>query len=731
MKSVTVKLHYCHGIKKLEHTFDFSDDPDGRRRGAIAVYAPNGTMKTSLADTFGDVPEPSRDRYFTDRKSSRTIVDENGTDLSRDNIFVARPYADSFEAEQKTALLVNAEMQKQYDELIRSVDEAETRLLKNLKALSGWKKEDLRRQVSLAFTDTDGTFYGALSQAKDEVEKMEDAPLASIKYEMIFEESVQNLLKEAGFRAALKDYIERYDELLGKSIYFKKGVFNYYHAATIAKTLGDNGFFKANHTVNLKATVSREIKTKEQLLALIDEEKAKLTDDDALRKRLEEINKKLDKNAQLREFREYLHQHLELLPLLMDLDKLKRNLWLSYLRESVELYREVLSKHEQSRNKIQLIKSDATKQESRWEEVVHLFNNRFHVPFTLRIRNKADAVVGAEEILALEFFYKDGEDEVNVNSDGLTDGLSTGEKKARYILNILFEMEERKQTKRDTLFVFDDIADSFDYQNKYAIVQYLKEISEELCFRMLILTHNFDFFRTICERFVGHAHCFVVSKSDDEIKLSKAPDVSNAFVHNLKNGFATDTKKTIACIPFIRNLLDFTLSENDRKNSPNYEKLTSMLHWKDDTPTITCGELDAIFNEQFKPVKNSLNPNQRVMQLLEEATKECLEAMEGINFENKIVLSIAIRIQAERFMVGEITKNKEVPTSKRNQTDALLKQFDRVCKPDKNIREILEDVLLMTPECIHINAFMYEPIIDMSDEHLRGLFKRVKALNPN
>ena len=94
----------------------------------------------------------------------RTIVDENGTDLSRDNIFVARPYADSFEAEQKTALLVNAEMQKQYDELIRSVDEAETRLLKNLKALSGWKKEDLRRQVSLAFTDTDGTFYGALSQ---------------------------------------------------------------------------------------------------------------------------------------------------------------------------------------------------------------------------------------------------------------------------------------------------------------------------------------------------------------------------------------------------------------------------------------------------------------------------------------------------------------------------------------------------------------------------------------
>ena len=65
----------------------------------------------------------------------------------------------------------------------------------------------------------------------------------------------------------------------------------------------------------------------------------------------------------------------------------------------------------------------------------------------------------------------------------LTDGLSTGEKEGTYILNILFEMEERKQTKRDTLFVFDDIADSFDYQNKYAIVQYLKEISRGAVFQ--------------------------------------------------------------------------------------------------------------------------------------------------------------------------------------------------------------------------------------------------------
>jgi len=32
------------------------------------------------------------------------------------------------------------------------------------------------------------------------------------------------------------------------------------------------------------------------------------------------------------------------------------------------------------------------------------------------------------------------------------------------------------------------------------------------------------------------------------------------------------------------------------------------------------------------------------------------------------------------------------------------------------------------PENIHLNSFMYEPIIDMSDVALRGLYSDVKSL---
>ena len=41
---------------------------------------------------------------------------------------------------------------------------------------------------------------------------------------------------------------------------------------------------------------------------------------------------------------------------------------------------------------------------------------------------------------------------------------------------------------------------------------------------------------------------------------------------------------------------------------------------------------------------------------------------------------------------------------------------------------VLQRVVLMTPENIHLNSFMYEPILDMSDKHLRSLYTDAKAL---
>ena len=62
----------------------------------------------------------------------------------------------------------------------------------------------------------------------------------------------------------------------------------------------------------------------------------------------------------------------------------------------------------------------------------------------------------------------------------------------------------------------DDIADSFDYTNKYAIIEYLDELSENPLIDVLILTHNFDFYRTVSKHLgIGYDMLFVVQKNGD------------------------------------------------------------------------------------------------------------------------------------------------------------------------------------------------------------------------
>ncbi len=43
MNRVTVDLENCYGIRKLHYQFEFS------QRRACALYAPNGSMKSSLS----------------------------------------------------------------------------------------------------------------------------------------------------------------------------------------------------------------------------------------------------------------------------------------------------------------------------------------------------------------------------------------------------------------------------------------------------------------------------------------------------------------------------------------------------------------------------------------------------------------------------------------------------------------------------------------------------------
>ena len=66
-------------------------------------------------------------------------------------------------------------------------------------------------------------------------------------------------------------------------------------------------------------------------------------------------------------------------------------------------------------------------------------------------------------------------------------------------------------------------------------------------------------------------------------------------------------------------------------------------------------------------------------------------------------------------------------SKKQNQTAWLIKAYKEYINDE--MTNILELVAMITPENIHLNSFMFEPILDMSVKQLYKLYNDVKKLS--
>ncbi|WP_218189262.1 hypothetical protein [Tersicoccus phoenicis] len=554
------------------------------------------------------------------------------------------------------------------------------------------------------------------------------SPFADLPYDVLFNDKVDAVLRTPGVQSELTKYVTRLNELLDESTFFDRSTFTFYNATNVTKSLGDNGFFAAKHSLLLHGEdAPRTVTSDADLKALIVEEKRRITDDDALRKKLDAVERALQKNVDTRRFFDFIASRAELLPEFANVDSFRQSVWKSYLKTHEGLFQRVVTCFKDTETRRKEIEQQAAQESTQWEKVIQIFNDRFFVPFRISAENKHRVMLGQETMLKVVFEFEEGGESIGVERDDLLAVLSNGEKKALYILNVLFEMEARKAAGRETLFVIDDLADSFDYKNKYAIIQYLKEMADHTDFKLVLLTHNFDFFRTLVSRgVVGYNRCFMAQKGETKVVLHQAEHVNNPFIRGFKKNFFTDGMQRVASIPFVRNILEYTKGTDDK----DYIVLTSLLHWKADSASITNVDLDRIFTETFRGQEGKAwaSPGDSVIDLLLQQADEALLADEGVNFENKIVLSIATRILAEKHMVAELNDPGFTDAITSNQAQALFQAFRNRGLGTSSSRDTLDGVVLMTPENIHVNSFMYEPIIDMSDSALRELYSQVKNL---
>lgn len=717
MQKIKVSLTHCYGIKKLEHDFDFQEGP------SIALYASNGAMKTSLARVFADIADGQKpkDALFPHRKTEFNVQDEQGQNL-QERVFVIESYKEDFQSEKIATLLVNSRLKKQYEKIHADIGEASDQLLKALQNVSGLKK-GLQDELVGAFESEDIGFLALTEKLASTIYDEKYPDLSYVHYSDLFNDKVVSLLSDKKTKQGISGYVDKFYELLDKSSYFRQGGFNHTNAYTVNKALKSNLFFDANHAVILsdKNNKRKEVKSEVEFKSIIEDEKRKILNDKELEKRFDELDKLITKNVEVRNFRKLLEAKPELIPLLEDWQALKRSVWLSYLFEVRNELAHLETVYLKGKKDLESIIKNAKSQSTEWANVVKLFNERFAVPFVLQICNQEDVIL-EDHAPSLVFRYIDGNDSLEVGRQDLLNVLSAGEKRALYLLNIIFEIEARKKNTGIHLLVIDDIADSFDYKNKYAIIEYLKDIANAETFRLLILTHNFDFYRTIQKRLnIGRQkNCFMAVRQNDNIELRQVQYL-NPFSF-WKNNCETNNVIVVALIPMVRNIIEYTKG----LQSQDYKVLTALLHQKSETDNLLKEDFECILNNILN-TNISLGSGNAVEFIFHQA-ETVFGLHDEIALENKVVLAIATRLAAERFMIKEINDSNLLNGISGSQTGKIFDHYKRLVNVGNSDFRNLEQVVLMTPEVIHFNSFMYEPILDMSNHHLKSVYSSIKSM---
>ena len=142
----------------------------------------------------------------------------------------------------------------------------------------------------------------------------------------------------------------------------------------------------------------------------------------------------------------------------------------------------------------------------------------------------------------------------------------------------------------------------------------------------------------------------------------------------------------LAMVPFVRNLADYCGFEMES------EKLTSLLHIKKDSDTVTLGDIIEIYTGVLNGGRfgAKLDLGTPVLPLMHQTARQIVDEGEiALDLEKKVILSIAIRLLAERIMIKTIDDDEFLCNIRRNQTATLTRRFKEVVAGTRTRRNSL------------------------------------------
>lgn len=555
MQELKLELENCYGIKKLNKTIDYS------KNNVAIIYAPNGTMKSSLAKTFEAIRDGRQvEEKVYGAKSSYTISDKDNVEIAKDHIIVINPF-DEKAFEGQGLLMANESLRKAYLSIHDSIESKKELLYSKIKEKFGYSTRngfDVKNTMLNDWGLTPKKEYDCLIKIK---ELLHNPVMAcslnedDLEYASLFNDKVYSMMKTGKTGELIQEYENKYRELVDKSLYMQQGVIDHNNYVNISNALSTNGFFAANNEVILKAkdgSASVTLKEQKELDDLIKKEKEQVLDSKEIKDLFEKINKAISKNKDTQTFNIFLQTHQDIIVEYKDIDLFKKKVWVKAFLYYEYLLDELIDDYNKAQKDLKKLRDKAKEQVTDWKKALDLFKERFSVPFSIEPSNQEDVILNME-LPSFKYIFSDSRGEKEVTKENLLDILSTGERRAYYILNMIFQILVAKKQGNEWLVILDDISESFDYKNKYAIIEYISDISEytdtndEKLFKILLLTHNFDFYRTVSSRITTRGNSFIAFVDSDEIKLEKGQYTKNIFMH-YKNILINKYSDNYGCI---------------------------------------------------------------------------------------------------------------------------------------------------------------------------------------
>lgn len=744
MDKITFNLTNCHGIKRFFGEFHFTKK-EGKNTNISLIYATNGTMKTSFAKTLRDIgngDEPIN--LISNEKPEHYIkILEDGMEYELDKddvkerIFVIESIKEDFTFQNTAPLISNKESRIRYSETFKGLLKSKKTFLKNIKKVTGIslpaksnKEKELEKYIIDDLNIESGNVLEYLSRNIGEINDNRDIDIEKIKYKNLFDKAILKLLDDEELIENIETFSQNLEDLLEKSPVFNNSNFTHNNANLLYKSIKKNNLFEAGHKIKFRR-IKEEVKSLDELDHLFKNQLDKIFDEDVLKESFEKINSKFSNEA-TRNFEKIITENRQIIPLLKDMDNLKKVYWYSVFNSQNEELENLVDEFNDKKQILEEIRKEAQSEQTVWQKIIDKFNKRFNIPYTLKLKNKEDVILN-EDVPRIAYYYKDDDGDLKeLSLEQLKAIYSTGQRRAIYLLDILYKIEMIKDTNKTKLLVFDDIADSFDYENKYAIIEYLNDLSQDDSFRIILMSHNYDFFRIVNSR-LNCKNSFLATRNENgtlQLEKNSLEPNNNIFIKIVQDIKQKSVDKSIrevlSLIPFLRNLYEY------KRDNENKNKLTNLLHYKEYGIDLTLRDLEHIYVDwSICDFSDSEKSECKVYDLIcNEAYDIAHQKQKKVNIINKLILSMAIRLKAEFYMINRLGGFENIGEIKGDQTRALLFKYKNAFDDEYAI-DLFEEVAMMTPENIHINSFMFEPILDMDDFYLKKLFNDLLDLSEN